>query len=123
MLTKFTKEKLSRVKLLEVTENTKIPEEPQVMKGLRYVKEGELPLDYDYSGSDITDPFEEENTHFENTGEELKKTRKRFCKLENDFKLMNSFSEEFKKSMAEVREEMKVMNIINDLNNSGKNTF
>lgn len=109
MLTRYTKERLSRHKLIDVSEN-KIPQEPQVMKDLKMLKEDDLELDYNYSGSDITDPFEEEDQNEGKTDiyKEFRKAKKKFNQMEIDLKLMNSFSEDFKKTMDEVRSEMKV---------------
>lgn len=105
MSSKTSKKELAVSELSEVDES-QIPDEPVLMKELKMLKEEELPLDYNYSGSDISDPLEEE--HKPKIEEDLKKARKKLRKLDISLQLMNSFSEEFKKSMADVRKEMKV---------------
>lgn len=94
-------------KLSEVDPEVKISAAQKAVESLRVFKEEDLELDYNYSGSDISDPFEE-NTRPFNTLHKLRKARKKLSKLEDSLKIMNAFTEDFKRNMEEIRAEMEV---------------
>lgn len=108
MSNEYIKDKISKPQLSRVGD-IKIIGEPVIMQQLKFLNSEELGLDEDYSGSDMTDPLEEPKN---NTEEKVKQVKERFNKLKNDYRLMNSFSNEYLKTIEELRKEIKVYYIV-----------